>query len=164
MSERRTRSTAASKSGAAPLPILSSSTEILGHDDVKYDYVDVPEWNRRIRLRSLLVAVAFIAMALALVVQHRRGAARERELTLLLRQERDRSLMERRRFEELLRRAVIRVVDDPPLGPAVSLHATRRTSPATSTIPDARMTSSLQVQVRAARAPRAVAWEGAANF
>ena len=53
---------------------------------------------------------------------------------------------------------------DPPLGPAVSLHATRRTSPATSTIPDARMTSYLQVQVRAARAPRAVAWEGAANF
>lgn len=39
-------------------PLADNAAQILQHNDVQYDFVDVPQWNCRIRLRTLSLAEA----------------------------------------------------------------------------------------------------------
>lgn len=38
---------------AADLPSIGSLDEVLGYEDIQYEWVDVPEWGRKVRLVSL---------------------------------------------------------------------------------------------------------------
>lgn len=69
---------------------------------------------RRIGLRALIIGVAFLALVLALIVQHERFTARERELRLRLEATILQMNEERDRYQQLLENAVITV----PPGPA----------------------------------------------
>lgn len=62
------------------LPSVGSLDEVLGLDDIRYEWVDVPEWGRRVRLVSLDgLARNRIAMA---VREHARKLGSETEAEL----------------------------------------------------------------------------------
>ncbi len=61
----------------------------------------------RIRLRTLIVAVAFLALVLALLAQGARSNARERDLRMRLEAVHRQMVGERDRYQRLLENAVI---------------------------------------------------------
>jgi hypothetical protein len=64
---------------------------------------------RRIKLRTLIVVIAFFALLLALFVQGWRANNREKQLRIMLEAERIRALDERDRVQALLQNSVITV-------------------------------------------------------